>query len=372
MNILFIAKITQITISPNIEKVLLPSLMTEVAKYKLKSDYGRLSLYSTYTPSRVGSFVINSVGDLSHSNSAQPPRLREYTLPLDLNEGYDPGRDYDKEYFSSKSATNLPGIDKGLKWLLESRNKDVLSNVNVITQRGVLRDIGNTLHDYYKSPWKLEVCKYMGKLYIRKEESREDVMTPFQALHSYMGKRFEEYVLHPHEDEQRIYNVLTGTIGRYRNILLTAEVDGINDKGQQVELKTCFPWKLKQKIPAAWLQSYLGGIDLLYYGLKEKTGWVNSKHKELDVRKLPGKFSFPETHANSMFGFISDVLEWLDDNVKEANTVWLFEYTGKRNPQSIRLVKEEGKFLPDWYKIQISSLVEEVDSLTLEHPVTDS
>ena len=343
--------------------------MSKVVKYDItRNDYDRIGAYNSYCPEQVGTFAISTSGEFTQCNSAKIPKMKAFKLPLDLNDGYDPSHDYDGDY---KNMTILEEGEKPLKWLFETGH-DVMNKVNVVTQRGILRDIGNTLHNVYNNPWKFEVCQYGGILYIRKDESKEqEAMSSFGLKHAYFGKRYEKYVMES-QDVNAVYKVVTGSIGRH-STLLTAEVDAVMDNGQQVEIKTCFPNKLVQKVPVAWLQSYLGGIDVLHCGMKDKVGWIRQPHKELSMKEVPLNATYmPRGRANTMFGVISDVLDWLQDSIKEDNTIWSFEYKGRN--KSVILEKKGEKYLPDWYKEfvdnkQMSSLVKEVDALRLEHPV---
>ena len=352
--------------------------MSEIARYDIKSiEYYSFGSYNSYRPEQVGTFVISNSGEFAQCNSASIPKLKRYEVPLNLNdEGFDPRQNqHDCNILERDYRIVLEEGEKPLKWLFET-GYDVVKKVNVVTQRGTLRSIGNTLYnmDHYKNPWKFEVCKYGGKLYIRKDKSKEpETISINRSKGIFYSKAFVKHVIMEYGDVDGVYTVVTGTVGRHRT-LLTAEVDAVKRNGQQVEVKTCVSDKLVDKIPTSWLQSYLAKVDVLHYGLQDKRGWL-IKNEEISMKEVPlSRKYMPSGCAKSMFGLISDVLDWLQDEVKEGDTTWSFEYTGKN--KTIILTRKGHKYLPHWYKEfvdnnQVSSLVTEVDALTLEH-LTDN
>ena len=343
-------------------------MSSEVSKYRIKrlSEYSGLQKYTTYEPKEVGSFSIDKDGNFINCNKAKIPTLKDFagSLPLDLNEGYDSGS------VDTSRETSFPQWEKGLKWIQGSDDGyQRLFDVDVVTQRGVLKDIGYTNHNRYKNPWKFEACKFDGRMYIRKVEEEEN-WDEWGLRNSYWGKRFEEYVMEQEVGVKATYRMVKGNIGK-RNVLLSAELDAVTADGRLMEMKTCFPNKLEAKIPLAWLQSHLGGIEVLYYGLKDKKGIVSRMPTEIDMSQVPGRYVHAH-EANAMIGFLGHVLDWMYTKLPDSNETWVLEYGGCAE---ISLHKKGGEFLPSWYLDFIGGrkeddLVRKVEALNLEHPVS--
>ena len=331
---------------------------------KRPSEYLRMQDYKSYNPSELGTFSISEGGDFINCNKAKIPTLLDFQLPLNLNDGYNGTEGNDKA-----RETNFPQWEKGLKWIYGSKEGyGSVSDVDIITQRGILKDIGYTSHNRYKNPWKFEACKYKGKVYIHKVEQEEE-WDEWCIRNSYWGRKFEEFTIQQEEGTKATYKMLKGKIGK-RNVVLSAEVDAISTNGEHMEIKTCFGNKLQAKIPLAWWQSYLGKVDLLYYGIKTKEGMVHNKPTQISMTDALNRYVTKNT-ANAMIGFLGDVLEWLYGTLPDKDETWILEYTGGRQ---ILLKCTGEKFLPSWYLQFIGAgkedeLVKQVEALTLGHPV---
>lgn len=339
----------------------------QTMSYSIKSvrEYSSVD-YTTYKPNEVGTFSISNTGDFINCNSATFPKLKKFRLPLNLNQGYNPNA------VDESRETSFPQWEKVLKWIKGSTDGyDSVADVDVITQRGILKDIGYTNHNYFKNPWKFEACKYKAKLYIRKlDEEDSGSWNDWAKKNSYWGKKFEEYVMEQEADVKATYRILKGSIGK-SNVLLSAEVDAMRN-GQHLEVKTCFANKVNGKIPLAWFQSHLGKIDTLYYGFKDKQGRVSVQPKEFPMSQVPGGRYLNVEDANAMLGLAGDVIKWMYDTLEDENISWLLEYNGRQ----ISLTKKNDSFLPQWYLDFIGGtgvtkedhLVKQVEALTLEHP----
>ena len=151
--------------------------------------------------------------------------------------------------------------------------------------------------------------------------------------------------------------------------MLSAGVDAVNDKGKFIEVKTCFEHKLASKIPQAWLQSYLGKVDLLVFGWKDRNGIVFSNPVEFPIESIAGSQVLQESDANAMLGMIGDVIDWLCTTLPKSNSTWLLEYLG--DTQIILSRRSDHVFLPDWYTDSIdrknnSNLVDDLTNLYLK------
>ena len=300
------------------------------------SEYSKTQSFSAYKPIKIGNYSISEEGDFADCNKANIPTLKSFQLPLDLNEGYKPG---DTDQYVSK-------WEELLKWIQNSpTGYQYLAGVDVVAKRGVLKDIGITNHNFYRNPWKFEVCKYAGKLYIKEVDEPQN-LDAWGHQNTYWGIKFEDYVIEREPNINATYQVLTGKIGG-RKVLLSAEVDAINDKGEVIEIKTCFQHKLASKIPQAWLQSFLGRVDLLMYGWKERNGMVYSNPVAFPMENIAGSQVLAKSDADAMFGILGDVIDWACTSVPETKSTWLLEYSGGTN---IRLSQRSDQmFLPRWY-----------------------
>ena len=268
--------------------------------------------------------------------------MRNFELPLNLNEGYNRNM-----VTVDSELTNFPQWEKGLKWINESENGcRSLSDVEVITERDVLKDIGYTNLNFYKNSWKFAACKFKGKLYIRKfEEVEEQSLDIWGAKYRHWGNKFEELVMERDSRTKATYKMLKGNLGK-RKVLLSAEVDAVTADGKHMEVKTCAANKLTAQIPLAWLQSHLGKVDVLYYGLNNKRGTVSNIPTEILVAQIPGRY-LKAYEANAMIGFLGDVIDWLYNVLPDGDETWMLEYsTGMREI----FVEYQGmKFMPEWY-----------------------
>ena len=332
--------------------------------YNIKAilQYSRKQDYSTYNPADLGNFSISEEGDFINCNKAKMPTLRNFRLPLNLDEGYNGTEGNDKS-----RAANFPQWEKGLKWIQASEEGyGTVSDVHIITQRGVLKEIGYTNHNPYENPWKFEACKFKGKVYIRKVDEAED-LNEWGVRNSYWGTKFEEYAIKQQEGTKATYRMLKGTIGK-NTVLLSAEVDAISNDGMYLEMKTCFADKVRAKIPLAWWQSYLGKVDLLCFGLKTNQGMVYDKPTGISMADVLSGWVRKDT-ANEMIGFLGEVLDWLCGALPDKDETWILEYEGGRQ---IFLKSTGKKFLPNWYLQFIEGrkeddLVKQVEALTLGH-----
>ncbi|KAI6198751.1 Decapping nuclease [Aphelenchoides besseyi] len=107
-----------------------------------------------------------------------------------------------------------------------------------------------------------------------------------EKLSIYTGKNFEkvltkpqpwvQYIDQPVGNDDAYYAIFRVVLGRTTTfkVLLSAEVDGIDDDGEFIEIKTCqqpVDGRVIRNKMHWWLQSYLVGIDRLFVGIKENT-----------------------------------------------------------------------------------------------------
>ena len=245
-----------------------------------------------------------------------------------------------------RKQSKFPDAEKPLRWIYGSEKSGQI-DCDVITQKGVLKKIGYTISNHHKNPWKFEACKCDRKLYIRYPEHDESStkMSSWGKRNSYCGVKFEEHVITKTSDIRASYKMIQGRLGN-KTVLLSAEVDAVTAAGQQIEVKTCFKQKLGQNMPQTWLQSYLGMVEVLVFGWKDKVGVVSAEPQEFKMVDIPGSRLLKNSVANTMIGFLGDVLDWLYGALPDKDETWILEYEG-----GIQIsLKATGKnFLPSWY-----------------------
>ena len=340
---------------------------TKIYDIRGMSEYSRLQDYTAYKATQVGNFSISVEGDFVSCDKSKLPTLKKFTLPLNLNVGYNPKKVMD----TSNGQTSFPPWEKGLKWIEGSADGyQSLLDIDVITQCDVLTDIGYTNHDFYKNPWKFEACKFNGKLYIRKSEgAAEENLDTFGLKNYHWVKKFEELVIDRQLGTKATYQMLKGQIGS-RNVLFSSQVAAVTSEGKHMEIQTCFANKLTAKLPQAWLQSHLGNVDILYYGMKDKRGFVTETPTEIVANKVPGIY-VQAFQANAMIGFLGDVIDWLYTSLPDGDETWTMEYNAALREISLNH-GGGGEFLPAWYVKLINGkkedeLAERVETLDLEN-----
>ena len=308
------------------------------------SAYSRLQEYTSYQPTEVGTFTIDSAGKFANCDGAKLPTLKDFKLPLFLNKGYKSG------VKTVETLENTSTWEEELRWIKKnSGGYKSVSDVDVITERSILKDIANTNHDCYKISWKFEACKFKGKLYIRRseEEVKEDVKEPdlWAEKYAYWRKKFEDLVLERDSGTTSTHRMLKGNVGS-KKVLLSSEVDAVTDEGNHLAVRTCFVDKLTAKIPLAWLQCHLGKVDVLYFGFMDKRGTVPEMPTEISVQQIPGMY-VKAYEANAMIGFLGDVLDWVFEELPDKDESSVLEYIA--GSREIMLKSQGKKFLPKWY-----------------------
>lgn len=242
-------------------------------------------------------------------------------LKLDLNIGF--------ETRITKPSNQDNKIDHILKYILSDLNKlkncdqeiENLFNFQFVCFRGLLRLLMCTPYDL-REPWTILAMKYKGTIYLCQKETDEK---KFQRLNedekskrfcSY-GFKFEQYLLtdNPNVDPETNQPVneteefcgMFSTKLEGKNILLAAEMDGILsnkmldysseinwDEQEFVELKV----KRREtnerqksnfyrfKLIKWWCQSFLVGIQRVYFGLRDDRGIVD-EIDQMNVTDMP-------------------------------------------------------------------------------------
>ena len=209
---------------------------TKVYDIKGMSEYSRLQNYKTYQPTEIGTFSISEDGDLTNCNKADMSTLKSLKLPFNLNDGYK------KDLLVDPRKTDFFRWEKCLKWIYGSKDGyQSTADVDVITERGVLLDIGYTNLNFYKTPWKFEACKFKGKLYIRRIDEVEQKLDAWGLKNSYWDKRFREFVIEKETGTKLAsYKILKGKLGNTR-LLVCTEVDAMALDGKHLEVKIGYP-----------------------------------------------------------------------------------------------------------------------------------
>ena len=130
---------------------------TKVYDIKGMSEYSRLQNYKTYQPTEIGTFSISEDGDLTNCNKADMSTLKSLKLPFNLNDGYK------KNLLVDSRKTDFFRWEKCLKWIYGSKDGyQSTSDVDVITERGVLLDIGYTNLNFTKPLGNLKPANSKG------------------------------------------------------------------------------------------------------------------------------------------------------------------------------------------------------------------
>ncbi|KAI6212441.1 hypothetical protein M3Y94_00024500 [Aphelenchoides besseyi] len=197
----------------------------------------------------------------------------------DLSQGSESfGLDIKEE--REESRRELP---TGFRWLMEisDRNRLLTYDSEFACKRSLLVNIASEKCDRVlcvKFGRTIFMCDFSSKprYYFNHE----------QRLLVYTGKKFEKVLTKPQPwiqvDDQpagngdayyAIFRVVLGSTTTFK-VLISAEVDGIDDNNDFIEIKTCQQptdgREVKNKVNW-WLQSYLVGVDRLFVGIKGKT-----------------------------------------------------------------------------------------------------
>lgn len=175
----------------------------------------------------------------------------------------------------------------------------------IITWRGVLTRILATPFDT-QAEWSMYGTVRNGVIYIEEERLPQD-QSPKSQMCTYWGHKFETLCMvdwrtdlrylcplskrreEPVNTNEEFGIVVKARLGDHR-FVLGAEVDGLNETGQQyIELKTSKQRTsqsderfFREKLLKYWIQSYLVDVPNVIVGFRSRSGWV----KELQTFKI--------------------------------------------------------------------------------------
>ena len=240
---------------------------------------------------------------------------------LNLNEGFEGSVN------PYKAREGHAPLEDLRTWVKEKKFDLADNNVDFVCKRGILRNIGYAVYNT-KESWDFKVCRKNGIIYLSDVKVVEEEVEEYLRKCSYWGQRFEKLMTEGHDDDIASYIVVKCKIGEYM-CLVSGETDCKTEDENYVEIKTANQRFFTERMSKGWLQAYLGGNQILVYGLRDKYGYVNAVKKE-NVSQVPGKYQgVGNWRANSMFGFINAVLQKLKDVVPEGGTCTLKHSFGK-------------------------------------------
>ena len=220
-----------------------------------------------------------------------------------------------------------------------------------ITWRGVLTQILTTPALPHQ-PWTLRAIRHKGTIYLDDvKEANAPTMTVKSRKLVYGGFNFE-HLCHgfsgPVENFSEFGVVMRSRLGPHR-LILGAEVDGIDESGAYVELKTCAEgcesqaWFREERLPRYWAQLYLVGIRKIILGLRSPRGrLVDIKILSVPegITAILGKSRW---RPASLLKFGHLCLDWIGREIGEGK-IFLIRYT----PETRVISAEETESFPDF------------------------
>lgn len=211
--------------------------------------------------------------------------------------------------------------------------------VDFITWRGVITRLASSLIS--KDQWKLEIEVLDGRIYVQ-EVRNEMHFSKSHRMAMFGGHKFERLcmisaksqdITNMKSRQDEIVNtncefvsVFKTRLGKF-NLLMGAEIDGIDENQRYVELKTSTEIKnenarsnfIRHKLAKWWLQSFLAGIEDIVVGYRNSGGWLTDL-SVLKVSSIPGiarPLGFWE--AQSLLSFADLALDFIKKYTLEAH-----------------------------------------------------
>lgn len=299
-----------------------------------------------YNPIILGDFSLSKEKPRKYHNNAHIPLIKnDIMLPIDLNLGFDAWHDDFK----------IENLDNLLHWICE--NNFSLSNIQLITYRGLIKKIAISRVDCYKNHWCMRLSKVGCSVLMDEIETDQNKNSKLSETHqqrkfTFYGHQFEKSML-DHKNSIPIESdiVVTSKIGDTRCIF-AAEVDGKFDDGQIVELKTHRVLQneyhindfQRKKLMNTFMQCFLAGVKNAYFGFRDKHGFVH----QLKNYEMSSIENMCQKHWNKevMLLLLSDVLNWVIPLI-ESDKVYHMSYLGSDHI-TLELV-DYVQYVPDWF-----------------------
>ncbi|XP_059609344.1 decapping and exoribonuclease protein-like [Phlebotomus argentipes] len=339
----------------------------------LVADYRNYSHLSENFPKVTKPRVVNSFSiDRKGVYHESLEQLKYLNLPVgrvqwDLNNGYEI---YEKKDSNCNNITYiLQFIEKNWKRMhIHSNHPDRDKKIifpDIVCFRGLLRLLMCT--PYEASPrcdgWIILASKYRGTIYLYEKYTPEKEvkvanMPKDHQKFCYYGYKFEQYIMtkepgKPNDVSEPViereeFDVGFKTeIGHHR-VFYIAEVDGIDSKVpvdkdadlsrtpvEFVEVKTTKKIEKfydeknfhRYKLRTWWCQSFLAGIETVYYGERTAKGIVETV-KEIPVKDMPklGKNDWSTVICMKFCILFLDMVKDFMKNIDDSDTVIKFSF----------------------------------------------
>ena len=284
---------------------------------------------------------------------------------FDLNKGYG-------------SHTKKESENEFMDILLHCLLQENLSNKSeFVCWRGLLTKVAASPYDAggkFDDGLKIVAQKFCDVIYLHEfptEQAlkKQEHLDDRQKLMQYWGMKFESYLTaksgeKPDIEEQLNLNnefgvVVSSKLGSH-SIMFGGEVDcSLSSHNKYVELKTTREFSheghrrsfRKFKLMKWWLQSFLIGIEDIFYGLRNDEGFVK-QCKWLKVSDIPQiiKQDRDSWRPGLCLTFLDEFLTFVKESVTESLVPHVF--TRSPGAKEFRMVvdrKGENKFLPRWF-----------------------
>ncbi|XP_055921418.1 decapping nuclease DXO homolog isoform X2 [Eupeodes corollae] len=315
-------------------------------------------------------------------------------LPLDLNIGIEAIKSKPRSYIQEKLSSILTYIVRNKSYFVNNSDLKIgdggalIPSTKYITYRGVIRKIMCSPYEK-RNGWCILATKYKNNIYLCQLTNPEEFDGyPNEMLRkcAHYGPKFEQYCLtdDPFEqpDTSQQIDACTQFFGVFkrklvgRKFLFAGEMDGI-ESNIPVNLNTSKREKFKNlkfielkvsadyssskyafenfkrsKCQNAWTQSFLTGVQDVYFGMRDRWGIVHQiEHYRTEQLLQLGQGYW---HPSECFKFLNYFLTLVEDkmrNIDCPNTVFKFNFDEKAvNIKCTEYpLKSELSLLPDWY-----------------------
>lgn len=302
-------------------------------------------------------------------------------VEFDLKHGYD----------IFENHRRMTGFDIVLRYILANKrtsqscqtDPSVSLDADFVCRRGILRVLMNSPychHDAGHRDWNTKVTLYKGTYYVSEEmDVRNKWEDPSirKDLWYWMWK-FPQYVTAqepdgisdndgPVNNDDKFYSIVTRRIGNH-TVLITGEVDCVDDQGQYVELKikriarneTDEHRFLKCKLRSWWIQAYICSIPKIVAGLRDEDGIIHSvkTYKTDDLPRIASE-RLPEWckwKPAACVIFLDRFFDFVKSHVVEDDAECVYLLSWRKGEDMACRKLEPGtyeKILPDWYIDQL-------------------
>jgi len=341
------------------EKTELKEVLAEFHIPSIKEMHAVKRHIKLQTPIFLGGVCVDKSGEQAvvHKYEDTPNCFSAYkspSLPLNLNEGFDPNEDSELDNFRElKTDVIVDGLKKiGVEEIL--RNGEQLAKIvrchkpkapRFLTFRNNLNKIMMTSFNRV-DPYRIRVSRDKNnliKLELVDFENEFSCGAAKMKQFQYWGKRFEKYCF-PKSQKLLGYMAIETTSIGHHTVIFGAEIDGYDprfqdgdtiEQGSWVEVKTKMnpyghPRKLHNFLKFAllktWIKASITGIPTIIYGFRDEKGEVE-KIKVFKTKKIP-KRKDVKWNALAPASFLDRFLTFLVDNTL-AGGEYLVEFNGK-------------------------------------------